>query len=37
VAAKRLAAHDPGLRRHPRLRAAVERRWGRGLEFGNTA
>jgi ATP-dependent DNA helicase RecG len=37
VAAKRLASHDPGLRRHPRLRAAVERRWGRGLEFGNTA
>ncbi len=37
VAALRLVEADPELARHPRLRAAVERRWGRRLAFGSVA
>jgi ATP-dependent DNA helicase RecG len=37
TAARDLLARDPGLRHHPQLAAAVERRWGRPLEFGSVA
>ncbi|MBW2415894.1 MAG: ATP-dependent DNA helicase RecG [Deltaproteobacteria bacterium] len=36
-AAERALEHDPDLSRHPRLRAAVARRWGRRLSFGSVA
>jgi ATP-dependent DNA helicase RecG len=36
AAARRLDS-DPDLRRHAKLRAAVERRWGRRLDFGAVA
>ncbi len=36
-AAARLLASDPGLGSHASLRASVERRWGRRLEFGSVA
>jgi ATP-dependent DNA helicase RecG len=32
-AAARLLSHDPALRRHLALRAGIERRWGRRLDF----
>ncbi|MFQ5514761.1 MAG: ATP-dependent DNA helicase RecG [Myxococcota bacterium] len=37
AAAARLLRHDPELRRHTPLRAAIERRWGRRLELGEVA
>jgi ATP-dependent DNA helicase RecG len=36
-AAMRITETDPDLAGHPRLRAAVERRWGRRLELGGVA
>ena len=36
-AAGRVLAGDPGLERQAGLRAAVERRWGRQLDFGSVA
>ena len=36
-AAAALLAEDPGLARHTRLRAGVERRWGRRLDLAATA
>ena len=36
-AARALLERDPELRKQPRLRACVERRWGRRLDFGATA
>jgi ATP-dependent DNA helicase RecG len=36
-AAGRLVEADPGLARHPELRAAIERRWGARLSFAATA
>jgi ATP-dependent DNA helicase RecG len=36
-AAVRLLAHDPGLREHRELRAGIERRWGRRLDFSGVA
>jgi ATP-dependent DNA helicase RecG len=36
-AALEQVAADPGLARHPRRRDAIERRWGRRLEFGAVA
>jgi ATP-dependent DNA helicase RecG len=36
-AAVRLLAHDPGLREHCELRAGIERRWGRRLDFSGVA
>ncbi len=36
-AALELVEADPGLARHPELREAVDRRWGRRLEFGGVA
>jgi ATP-dependent DNA helicase RecG len=36
-AAQKLLRHDPGLRDHPLLREAVERRWGDRLDLGGVA
>ena len=36
-AAERLVSGDPGLDRHPELRAAIRQRWGRRLDFGAVA
>ncbi len=36
-AAMLASEHDPELSGHPRLRAAIERRWGRRLAFGGVA
>jgi len=36
-AALELVEADPGLARYPQLRDAIERRWGRRLEFGGVA
>jgi ATP-dependent DNA helicase RecG len=36
-AAMRALEHDPNLEKQPRLRAAVDRRWGRRLAFGGVA
>ncbi len=37
AAAMRALEHDPDLEKQPRLRAAVDRRWGRRLAFGGVA
>jgi ATP-dependent DNA helicase RecG len=36
-AAERLVGGDPGLQRHPALRAAITQRWGRRLDLGSVA
>ena len=36
-AAQRLIRHDPGLKTHPALRAAIANRWGRRLDFSDIA
>ncbi len=36
-AAQRLVQHDPGLTRHPKLRVAIERRWGKRLGYAHVA
>ena len=36
-AARKLVEHDPGLRGHPLLLQAIERRWGARLELAGVA